>query len=560
MTNRPPAPCSIAPGLPLSRRPAPRRLMTLALAVLVIAAAVPAVSADENTVLWDYTCYEFTDTSDNGAYSGAGGDSAKFNQMFFNNIDLLGTLAYVVIDIDSTNIGYDGQGKLLPSGSHEFTYNLKYQPQKRGVVYIERFTTSTRLTIFLNDWYKADLTGFQVAQLYDFYLYQGESFTSWTTGTQFKNLGVGFTGDATNPYKAAVRYNTRSSWVSGIEWANHISINRLPEFPISGTETTLTRIIEGKIYNSKFTIYSGDEIIYNDNSGYDLPDIWYKGDTATKCVIISPTGKDYTFPMVSGGAVTTPASVTVYVQSSQTGALLADASLSILASAGGTETEIINTTLPGGTGTYQLQPTGGGSPNPDYYRAVATVPGYSQIIENHSFTLTGPHDVIIEMRPDSGGPTDPDRAYLEFYVRDFSANGIAGASVQCNNQIKQTNSKGYTVFEVAKNGTYPYKASKSGYVTIEGTATVADGPRYTANVVLGAGSVPTYTPTAGPGGPGSTPTAGPGGPGSTPTPDHRTNEQKGQAVIDMIADNAEGIGALAMIGLILGLLKLIAKW
>ncbi|MDD4488590.1 MAG: hypothetical protein PHD34_07935, partial [Methanothrix soehngenii] len=212
-------------------------------------------------------------------------------------------------------------------------------------------------------------------------------------------------------------------------------------------------------------------------------------------------------------------------------------------------TEVVNATPPGGTATYTRQPTGGGLPNPDYYRAVATVPGFTQIVENHSFTLNGPHDVIIEMRPDSGGPTDPDRAYLEFYVRDLHANGIPSASVQCAGMIRQTNSAGYLVIEVAKNATYPYKVTKSGYVTIEGTATVADGPRYVANVVLGPGTVPTYTPTPGPG-------ETPGGPGATPTPDTRTNEQKGQAIIDLIADFAEPIAILAILATIFGLMKM----
>jgi hypothetical protein len=249
------------------------------------------------------------------------------------------------------------------------------------------------------------------------------------------------------------------------------------------------------------------------------------------------------------------APVTAYVQNSQTGALLANAHLSILAAAGDPPElyEVVNATLPSGTGTYTLQPTGPTNPNPRYYKAVATVPGFSQIIENHSFTLNGPHDVIIEMRPDSGGPADPERAYLEFYVRDFAANPIPSASVQCGGRILQTNSAGYAVFEVAKNASHPWIAKKSGYVTIEGTATTGPNPRYVVNVVLGPGTVPTHTPTLGPG-------ETPGGPGATPTPDRRTNEEKGQAVIDMIADNAEGIGALALICLLLGLLKLMVKW
>jgi hypothetical protein len=249
---------------------------------------------------------------------------------------------------------------------------------------------------------------------------------------------------------------------------------------------------------------------------------------------------------VSPNPIPGAATVNIYIQNSQNGNLISNANLAVLASTNGNEIEIINTTVQSGVASFTLQPTGGGSPNPDYYRAVATVPGFTQIVENHSFTLNGPHDVIIEMRPDSGGPLDPERAYLEFYVRDLNANPIPAASIQCGGRILQTNSAGYAVFEVAKNSTHPWIAKKSGYTTIEGTATVADGPRYVVNVVLGPGTVPTYTPTLGPG----------ETPGATPTPDTRTNEQKGQEVIDLIADFALPIAILAILATLSGLLSM----
>jgi hypothetical protein len=314
------------------------------------------------------------------------------------------------------------------------------------------------------------------------------------------------------------------------EWENIIDVN----------DTCITLIRNGDYSTITITTDSGG---YTD-SGFD--DREYFLPAPYNWTLTNLKGKTFT-GSYDGMTAPDTAIVTVYIQNSQTGALLANANLAILAAAGGTETEVVNATLPGGTGTYTLQPTGGGSPNPDHYRAVATVPGYSQIVVNHSFTLSGPHDVIIEMRPDSGGPTAPENCYLEFYVRDLSANGIPSASIECNGQIKTTNSKGYTLFEVSKNSTYPYTVRKTGYVTIQGTATVADAPRYPVNVVLGPGSVPTLTP-------------GPTVPGATPTPDTRTNEEKGQSIIDMIADNAEPLAALALLGTFLGLFKLMAKW
>ena len=179
----------------------------------------------------------------------------------------------------------------------------------------------------------------------------------------------------------------------------------------------------------------------------------------------------------------------------------------------------------------------------------ATVPGYQQVVPALFARVTGPTNIVVEMEPTAGGPEDPNNAYLEFYVRDIHANGIPNANVLVDGKTRWTNGQGYTQFEVAKNATYPYTVSKSGYMTIQGSAIVADGPRYVANVVLGPGTVPTYTPTLGPG-------ETPGGPGATPTPDTRTNEQKGQAIIDLIADFAEPIAILAILATIFGLMKM----
>jgi hypothetical protein len=323
----------------------------------------------------------------------------------------------------------------------------------------------------------------------------------------------------------------------------------------NGYTVDLIRTVNGISAPSKIEIYQDTSIIYLNNSVADIT-LWYPQNAINKINVTSPTQSIWSYDLNletpdDPDDPDDPTTATVYVQNSQTGALLANAHLNILAASGDPPElyEVVNTTLPGGTGVYNLQPTGPTNPNPRYYKAVATVPGFTQIVENHSFTLHGPHDVIIEMRPDSGGPLDPERAYLEFYVRDLNANPIPAASIQCGGRILQTNSAGYAVFEVSKNSTHPWIAKKSGYTTIEGTATVADGPRYVVNVVLGPGTVPTHTPTLGPG-------ETPGGPGATPTPDHRTNEQKGQAIIDLIADVAEPIAILAILATIFGLMKM----
>lgn len=542
-----------AGGLLMVNPPAPRRLLAIiALAVLLISAAVPAVSAEDFPITHEIS-YSSLESDGIGLSATGGGGTGGHKMLVINQLEHMSNLKTLVVTIPHRP-GAVNTEKL--SGSTEFTL-------KDG--YFQSSPVVAEGTISYNLLYSGD----QVSDIriwFDFsnFNYPGigskSLYISYNVA-ELNGLDLSSTKMPSAGYPTlegnviALRQHYASSgtcyiagdyvWNYGDNFDHTIIVDYdSPFYNIS---------VQKYNYLSTVTIYDIENVFYNVTGISDI-DVEI-GDYAVTppftVSVIAPSGDVYAYDYLTPPTpeLGEAAQVTIYVQNSQTGALLANANLAILAAAGGTETEILNTTLPGGTATYTLQPTGGGIPNPDYYRAVATVPGFSQIIENHSFTLTGPHDVIIEMRPDSGGPLDPDRAYLEFYVRDIHANPISSASVQCDGRIKTTNSQGYAVFEVSKNATYPYVAKKSGYVTIEGTATVADGPRYVANVVLGPGTVPTYTPTLGPG-------ETPGGPGATPTPDTRTNEQKGQAIIDLIADFAEPIAILAILATIFGLMKM----
>ena len=514
--------------------PAPRRLLAvIALAVLLIAAAIPAVSA---TVLYDETIeyYEFTGGQTVlSKQSGSGTGSNAFNRFIIIDASKLHDLNYIGVD-------FTGKKSTLEPGITPITYTYN-GIQKTGRVYtyyhknILDQIIASQFIFYFDDWDNYGLSGQQTIQF-------SETLTTYLDSTKQPTI----TGDSPvisiHPYGDTYTITTSS----GIDFKNQISIAL--EDADNVVVINLFRDVNGKKSRSILNVYDlDDNIILTDNSVDDIINFKLLARDISKIGIVA-ADKEYFYPITRETSIENP-QVSIYIQNSQTGALLANAHLSILAAAGGTEVEILNTTLPGGTATYTLQPTGGGSPNPDYYRAVATVPGYTQIIDNHSFTLNGPHDVIIEMRPDSGGPLDPDKCYLEFYVRDLHANPIPSAAVQCDGRIQQTNSAGYAVFEVAKNASHPWIAKKSGYVTIEGTAVTGPNPRYVVNVVLGPGTVPTHTPTLGPG-------ETPGGPGATPTPDTRTNEQKGQAIIDLIADFAEPIAILAILATIFGLMKM----
>jgi hypothetical protein len=322
---------------------------------------------------------------------------------------------------------------------------------------------------------------------------------------------------------------------SNYYWTNVVDIDEIP---------SVTRIIDGIAYPSHIKVSDNYIIYYNGTASDDITISAVKGPYTLQ--ISDPAGlinETYTW----GGALSNTATVTVYVQNSQTGALLANARLTIQDTTTDPWTEVVNQTLTSGTGTFSLPKDTG--LHLTQYRIGATVPGYQQVVPALFARVTGPTNIVVEMEPTAGGPEDPNNAYLEFYVRDIHANGIPNANVLVDGKTRWTNGQGYTQFEVAKNATYPYTVSKSGYMTIQGSAIVADGPRYVANVVLGPGTVPTYTPTLGPG-------ETPGGPGATPTPDTRTNEQKGQAIIDLIADFAEPIAILAILATIFGLMKM----
>ncbi|HHW91979.1 MAG TPA: hypothetical protein GX735_04710 [Firmicutes bacterium] len=317
---------------------------------------------------------------------------------------------------------------------------------------------------------------------------------------------------------------------SHYHWENVIDIN--DEF------VSLTRNLDGNTYTSTLQITS-DSGYFVDTSPNDI-DVPYIGSGTWN--VTNPNGRIYSGILGSDapGTPTNPI-VTVYVRNSQTGALLAGAHILIEGTPGVDNwTEYVNTTLPSGTGSYSLPGM------PYQFRILAESPGYTST--GYQYFRAG-DTVIVDMEPYIDAPTNESNTFLEFYIRDLNANPLGGATVAVDGQWLYSNNNGYARFEVSKNATYPYTVRKSGYMTISGTATVADGPRYVVNVVLGPGTVPTNPPAT-----------DPGGPGATPTPDRRTNEEKGQAVIDMIADNAEGIGALALICLLMGLLKLMVKW
>lgn len=184
-----------------------------------------------------------------------------------------------------------------------------------------------------------------------------------------------------------------------------------------------------------------------------------------------------------------------------------------------------------------------------YYTVSVSLPGWTQKVTNFKFYpafIPRSGDWIrVEMLPDTDGPADPEKTYIMFFVRDIHSNPLERASIEIAGQYWHTNSAGHVAVEVPKNSTTAYTVRKTGHVSISGSAAVGAEGSYVVNIALGP-ALPDRTP-----GPGDDP-------GATPPPrDTRTNEEKGKAVIDLIADNAELIATLAILAAVMGLINLI---
>lgn len=229
-------------------------------------------------------------------------------------------------------------------------------------------------------------------------------------------------------------------------WENRINV--------INSNVELLRNVNGIAYFSTINITS-ESGTFTDASAYDIS-IPYVG--VADWTVTSPHGKIFTGSSASGEPTNPTATVYIYIQSSQTGALLADARLSILAAAGGTETEVVNATLPGGTGTFDLEKA-------DYlkYHASATADGYTLL----SPILFGvPEDgttIVLWMSPDAppDEPIEEGKSMLYGYaMTQGSQQPISGATVSLGGYgSTTTSSTGFYLFNNVTPGSYTLTAS-----------------------------------------------------------------------------------------------------
>lgn len=239
--------------------------------------------------------------------------------------------------------------------------------------------------------------------------------------------------------------------------------------------------------------------------------------------------------------------VRIQVVDERTGALIAGSNIQVIDSQlppfeGTGINPIIDTTLPQGSEMFYLQRNAYDEPR---YRIFADADGYRQVTENQWFSVNPPAPntvttVTVQMAATVAPPEDPNNAFVTFRIRDEDGNPVREARVTLDRWTRHALGTRPVTFEVPRGATYQYTVEPidPGLYPATGSVTVGAEDSYEVNVVL------SRTPGD--------------DPGATPPPrDTRTNEEKGKAVIDLIADNAELIATLAILAAVMGLINLI---
>lgn len=303
-----------APPLPGPRRRFALYLLALSL-MLFFAVIICPVAAE---IIIDEKLREYVDTSSTGKFVASTTYLDRPRNLRFNAIENYPELYYIVVDIAGSGPND------LPLGRSEFTYNFNGK-NRPGVVYKSQstnllgVTTGCKLTIFLNDWDIGTLSGTQTIVL---------PFYSDTT------YGMGVDNAPSTPVylhgNGDIKLGISSTYtvVSSIPWKTDIKVSNISN-EISGYDILLTRTIDDKPYTSTLEISKDSDIMHFSNKHGTFEELWFPKTDINKINISSPSGKVYSYSLDVVDPDNT--AVTVYIQNSQTGALLANANLAILA-------------------------------------------------------------------------------------------------------------------------------------------------------------------------------------------------------------------------------------
>ena len=478
-------------------------LGVVALTVLLIVADAPAVSADElvNEHLSFYIdssvnrSEPVTTTGVSGVYN--------FDRIHLKKIENHKNMPYfslIIASNQATSTTYMSEGR------HTIEYTLLGQT-KPCVVYCQHYknilgqTTSAVYTIFPQDWDIGTGSGPQYITFSE-YLFQdrrGQSdlyiHKNYEPDKDYRqNYDVLPCTYANQDYFGP--WGAYKIVVSSFQsWENNLLIETSePDL----LHVTLEREIGGKGYESDLTLTNNGTVTYYHTGVLNFEQFFPPSLSFDTAILTDAAGNNYTYYIggadPGGDPGTDPGDpgVTVYVKNSQTGALIANANIVIDALVNGEYYTVANKTEPSGIFSITLQPTGGGQPNPDGYRLIATADGYNNPMPEINFTVDDYKKYIYcLLDPIAGGPENENNTFIDFFVRDMSANPITGATINFGGYTLITNSAGYTVFEVGKNSTYTYTVSKSGYGSLTGNVVIGADPRHTINTVL----APSVTPT-----------------------------------------------------------------
>ncbi len=471
-----------AGGILMARRVA---LVALAVALVLL---VPAVSAD---VLVNDELREYADTG--GTYSVAAGSpnsAYAIQKLRIYNIQNYPELAYIAITFN------DNENSYLANGEYTYTYTLGSHTETLHL-YVERITnaiggvTGARYFLFFENWNVTGLSGNKDITL------SGSLGTFETTSTDMSvsaaNPIIFWTLPSSYYRVIGCDYQWSYTIASVIPWANDIQISNSSNL----YTVTLTRNPTGSAYYSTIMCNNSGDNVYQNYGGGNVAPIFQSGEI-DEVIVKSLVGTLYRYPVSTGTPSTSPATSTinVYVLDSITGDAIANPTIEIYNQTGAL---VASDTPLWGSQSFVV-------PRPDpwdpefRYFVNATAEGYEPggPLEVMPFAITpAAETAILRLVPTSGGSSDPDTTLLQFYVKDIYANPISRPYVTVYNRTQTANSQGYLAVEVPKNGTYSYRVTKDGYISVSGTATVEDAPTYTVNVVLGSGSVPTLTPTSG---------------------------------------------------------------
>lgn len=289
--------------------------------------------------------------------------------------------------------------------------------------------------------------------------------------------------------------NVKTYILVSFTWKNGLRVETIAG-GVPRAQIDITKEYDGYVGISDHYIQFG-ETVYTvidgeSNVQYVIPESEYPISVSIR----NPLNKWYnsTYGEVPTPDDPTTTTLTVYIKNSQTGALIANSNIIIDALVNGEYYPVVNRSEPTGIFGINLQPTGGGPPNPDSYRLIVTADGYNNPMPEINFTVDDyKQSIYCLLDPIAGGPADENKTFIDFFVSDMYANPIPDATVKFGKYTLITNPAGYTVFEVPKNDYYTYTVSKSGYNTITGNANIGDAPRNTINTYLTPVTTPVST-------------------------------------------------------------------